>query len=139
MWGASDSLYQRYRESTTLHINDTRNWQLSVLSMMLRVGDYPNQGCREFSRRKNNRSDSLYQRYTESATPCINDTQSQRLPVSTIHRVSDSMYQRCAELVPPGIVDSGESIFDYEHLRKCESKIKKGYSNCDRHLLDISL
>jgi hypothetical protein len=27
--------------------------------------------------------------------------------------------------VPPGIVDSGESIFDYEHLRKCGSKNKK--------------
>jgi hypothetical protein len=72
-----------------------------------------------------NDAESFREEKKSEVAPCINDTKSRRLPVSTIHRVSDTLYQRCAELVPPGIVDSGESIFDYEHLRKCECKIKK--------------
>ncbi len=51
-------------------------------------------------------SDSPYHRYAESSTPRLNDTQSRRLPDSTIRGIGDSPYQRYEESMTLRITDT---------------------------------
>ncbi len=130
--GVIDSPTQRYGESATLRINDTRSpatprlndtgsRRLSV-STIRGVDDSPYHRYSEFSFKKFNSRlslsvmrgvlDSAYQWCREPSTPRIVESESRRLRVSLIQRVADSPYSWV-----------GESFFKYEYLREFEAKI----------------
>ncbi len=54
-------------------------------------------------------------------TPCINNAGSRRLPISMKRGIGEYPCQQYVELATPGIIGSGESIFDYKYLRKLNS------------------
>jgi hypothetical protein len=101
----SDSLHQRYAESTTPRITDVGSWRLSV-SVRRGVDDSVYRWYGEFFKKYLD-SDSPSHRYGESATHHITDTRSCRLPVSPIRGVADSPYHRCRESATLRIIYMG--------------------------------
>ncbi len=119
--------YQRYGQSPTPRITDTRSRRLPT-SLICGVADSKHHWYAESappcitdteSRLLNFLKENfLYRWYGESSTPCTSDTVSRRLPVSLsrgsrqlrvslIRRVADSPYRWVGESTTPRIGDTG--------------------------------
>ncbi len=115
-YSKNDSPTQRYGESATLRIKDTRSRRLSD-SMIQGVDDSPHHWYAESttpritdteSRLLNFlKENSLYRGYGESLTQRIVDTENHRLPVSMSRGVADSAYRWYGESQTPRIGESG--------------------------------
>ncbi len=88
--GVADSLTQRYGDSATLRINDTRSQRLPD-STIRGVGDSPSTICGV--------DDSPYHRYSKFSFKKFNS----RLSVSVMRGAVDSAYQWCGESSTPRI------------------------------------
>ncbi len=80
---------------------------------MLGVANSPHQWYAELVTLRTNDAGNFL-KIIRKVTPGINDMQSRRLSVSTMQGVCDSR-----------ILDSGESILNYEYIRELEAKIVK--------------
>ncbi len=103
-YSKNDFPTQRYRESATLCINDTRSRQLSD-SKIRGVDNSPRHWYPESTTPRITDTESWYWIFLKK-THCISDTESRQLRISLIRRCTDSPYRWFGKSPTPLIVDT---------------------------------